>query len=627
MAEERAKRKLSAILSADVKGYSRLMREDELSTVRTLEAYRQVMTAAILKYRGRVVDSPGDNLLAEFASVVDAVESAVEIQKELGVKNAELSESRRMEFRIGINLGDVIEEGDRIYGDGVNIAARIEGLAEAGGISVSGTVFEHIKEKLTLGYEYQGDQTVKNISQPVKVYRILTEPEAAGKVIGEKRPKPEKKMWVSLVAAAVIIIAGGIAVWQFYSRPPSIEPTSVEKMAFPLPDKPSIAVLPFDNLSGDPKQVYFSDGMTEDLITDLSKISGLFVIARNSSFQYKGKAADIKKISRELGIRYVLEGSVRRVEDKVRINAQLIDATTGGHIWAERYDRDLKDIFALQDEVTRKIVAALAVRLTEDEQKRLMHKYTNDMAAYDFFLQGLEYHNQQSKKGNLQARKMFEKAIERDSKFALAYALNGRTLLMEWVMGWSKDPRSIEAAFELAKKAIALDDLLPAGHGLLGDVYLWKKKYDQAIAGYKKAVALDPNDADGLAGLSDVLSWSGEPGESVGLVKKAMRLNPRYPIWYLWVLGHAYFLAGQHDAAIKTFKKALSRNLDYMPAHVYLASIYIEQGRDEEARTEAAEANRLSPQTTLEDWKQRLPYKDQSVLERLIDSLRKAGLR
>ncbi|HEA66906.1 MAG TPA: adenylate/guanylate cyclase domain-containing protein, partial [Desulfobacterales bacterium] len=362
MVEERAKRKLSAILSADVKGYSRLMREDELSTVRTLEAYRQVMTTAILKYRGRVVDSPGDNLLAEFASVVDAVESAVEIQKELGVKNAELSESRKMEFRIGINLGDVIEEGDRIYGDGVNIAARIEGLAEAGGISVSGTVFEHIKEKLTLGYEYQGDQTVKNISQPVKVYRILTEPEAVGKVIGEEKPKPEKKMWVSLAVAAVIIIAGGIIVWQFYFRPPSIEPTSVEKMAFPLPDKPSIAVLPFDNLSGDPKQKYFSDGMTEDLITDLSKISGLFVIARNSSFQYKGKAADIKKISRELGVRYVLEGSVRKAENKVRINAQLIDATTGGHIWAERYDRDLKDIFALQDEVTQKIVAALAVR-------------------------------------------------------------------------------------------------------------------------------------------------------------------------------------------------------------------------------------------------------------------------
>ena len=627
MVEERAKRKLSAIFSADVKGYSRLMGEDELGTVRTLEAYRQVMTTAILKYRGRVVDSPGDNLLAEFASVVDAVESAVEIQKELGVKNAELSESRKMEFRIGINLGDVIEEGDRIYGDGVNIAARIEGLAEAGGISVSGTVFEHIKEKLTLGYEYQGDQTVKNISQPVKVYRILTEPEAVGKVIGEEKPKPEKKMWVSLAVAAVIIIAGGIIVWQFYFRPPSIEPTSVEKMAFPLPDKPSIAVLPFDNLSGDPKQEYFSDGMTEDLITDLSKISGLFVIARNSSFQYKGKTADIKKISRELGIRYVLEGSVRRVEDKVRINAQLIDATTGGHIWAERYDRDLKDIFALQDEVTQKIVAALAVRLTEDEQKRLMHKYTNDMAAYDFFLQGLEYHNQQSKKGNLQARKMFEKAIERDSKFALAYALNGRTHLMEWTMGWSRDPRSIERAFELAKKAIALDDLLPAGHSLLGDVYLWKKKYDRAIAEQKKAVALDPNDADGLAGLSDVLSWSGEPGESVGLVKKAMRLNPRYPIWYLWALGHAYFLAGQHDAAIKTFKKALNRNLDYMPAHAYLASIYIEQGRDEEARTEAAEIIRLSPQTSLEDWKQRLPYKDQSVLERLIDSLRKAGLK
>ena len=628
MTEKRAKRKLSAILSADVKGYSRLMREDELSTVRKLEAYRQVMTTAILKYCGRVVDSPGDNLLAEFASVVDAVESAVEIQKELGVKNAGLSKSRKMEFRIGINLGDVIEEGDRIYGDGVNIAARIEGLAEAGGISVSGTVFEHIKEKLTLEYEHQGDKTVKNISQPVKVYRILSGPDASGKGAVKERQAPGKRRWISSAAVAAVIIAvGGIAIWQFYFRRLSIESASMEKIAFSIPDKPSIAVLPFDNLSGDPKQKYFSDGMTEDLITDLSKISGLFVIARHSTFQYKGKSADVKKISRELGIRYVLEGSVRKAEGKVRINAQLIDATTGGHIWAERYDRDLKDIFALQDEVTQKIVAALAVRLTEDEQNRLLHKYTNDMAAYDFFLRGLEYLNQQSQRGNLQARKKFEKAIERDSKFALAYALNGRTHLMEWSMGWSIDPRSIEEAFELAKKAIALDNSLPAGHGLLGDVYLWKKKYEQAISALKTAVALDPNDADVLAGLSDVLSWSGKPEESVGLVKRAMRLNPRYPIWYLWALGHAYFLTGRHDAAIKTFKKALSRNVNFMPAHVYLASIYIQQGRDEDARNEAAEVNRLSPRTSLKAWKQRLPYKDQSVLERLIDSLRKAGLK
>ncbi len=628
MAEERAKRKLSAILSADVKGYSRMMEEDELSTVRTLEAYRKVMSNVILKYRGRVVDSPGDNLLAEFASVVDAVESAVEIQKELGIRNVELTENRRMEFRIGINLGDVIEEGDRIYGDGVNIAARMEGLAVAGGISVSGTVFEHIKGKLTLGYEYQGDQTIKNISQPVKVYRILTELEAVGKVIVKEGIGPLKQRWISLAAvAAVIIVMGGVVIWQFYFRFPSVALDPVAKVTFSLPDKPSIAVLPFDNLSGDPKQEYFSDGMTEDLITDLSKISGLFVIARHSTFQYKGKSVDVKTIGRELGIRYVLEGSVRKADNKVRINAQLIDATTGGHIWAERYDGDLEDIFALQDEVTQKIVAALAVRLTDDEQNRLIDKYTNNMEAYDFFLQGSDYLNQQSQTGNLQARQMFEKAIEVDSKFALAYAINGRTHLMEWTMGWSKNSRPVEAAFELAKKAIALDDSLPDGHALLGDVLLWKKKYEQAIVALKTAVILGPNDADMLAGFAAALSWAGRPSESIGLIKKAMRLNPRYPIWYLWTLGHAYFLTGQHDPAINRFKSILNRNPNFMPAHVYLTSIYIQQGRDEEARIEAAEVGRLSPHTSLEDWKQRLPYKDQSVLNRLIDSLRKAGLK
>src|SRR6266849_134268 len=350
---ERIERKLAAILSADVKGYSRLMGEDEVATIRTLTTYREVMSTFIRRYRGRVVDSPGDNLLAEFASVVDAVQCAVETQRELTARNADLPPERKMEFRIGINLGDVIVEGERIYGDGVNLAARLEGLAEAGGICISGIVYDQVETKLNslnLGYKYLGEQTVKNIAKPVPVYRVQMEPgQSSSSASREKIP------------------------------------------TLALPDKPSIAVLPFANMSGDPEQEYFSDGITEDLITDLSKLSGLFVIARNSVFTYKGTAVDVGEVSRRLGVRYVVEGSVRKAGNRVRINAQLVDATTGGHLWAERYDRELQDMFALQDEVKQKIVFALKIQLLPEERVRFHQAPTNNLEAYDSFLRGQAY--------------------------------------------------------------------------------------------------------------------------------------------------------------------------------------------------------------------------------------------
>jgi adenylate cyclase len=606
------------------------MGEDEVSTVRTITAYREVIATLIQKHRGRVVDSPGDNLLAEFSSVVAAVRCAVQIQEELKARNAELVENRKMEFRIGVNLGDVIVEGERIYGDGVNIAARVEGLAEGGGICISGTVYDSIENKLALGYEYLGEQAVKNIAKPVRVYRVLMEPGVAAGVSREKRARPRRWQWAALGVVAILALGVvAVAIWNFYLRPaapPTVVPS--EKIpAIELPDKPSIAVLPFTNMSGDPEQEYFSDGITEDLITDLSKISGLFVIARSSVFIYKGKAVKIAEVGRELGVRYVLEGSVRKANDRVRITAQLVDATTEGHLWAERYDRDLKDIFALQDEVAQKIVAALAVKLTEDEQKRLVRKHTDNMEAYDTFLQGLEYKNHYTKEANLQARQMFERAIDLDPEFALAYALLGLTHYQEWSLGWSQDPQSLEQAFELAQRAIALDDSLPLSHYVLGEVYLWRKQHEQAIAELEKAIALSPSDADGIAGLGDILNWAGMPEEAIGLVTKAMRLNPMYPTWYLWNLGHAYFLTGRYEEAIETLKRVLDRNPYFLPPHAYLAASYSELGRHEEARAEAAEVMKLSPQTSMEAWRQRLPYRDQAVLERLFDSLRKAGLK
>jgi adenylate cyclase len=631
MTTERYRRKLAAILCADVKGYSRLMGEDEEATIRTLTAYREVMANLIRKHGGRVVDSPGDNVLAEFKSVVDAVRCAVEIQEELKARNAELPENRKMEFRIGVNLGDVIEEGERIYGDGVNIAARVEGLAEGGGISISGTVHDHIENKLALGYESLGEHTVKNIKKPVRVYRVLMEPEAtAPGVSEEKKAGLRRWQWAALgIVAGLVVGAGALAIWNFYLRPsPPPEKVSSDKIqTLELPEKPSIAVLPFTNMSDDPEQEYFSDGITEDLITDLSKISGLFVIARNSVFIYKGKAVKIAEVGRELGVRYILEGSVRKADNRVRITAQLVDTTTEGHLWAERYDRDLKDIFALQDEVAQKIVAALAVKLTEDEQKRLVRKYTDNMEAYDALLQGLEYKNHYTKEANLKARQMFERAIDLDPEFALAYALLGLTHAQEWSLGWSQDPQSLEQAFELAQRAIALYDSLPLGHYVLGEVYLWRKQHEQAIAELEKAIALSPNDADGIAGLGDILNWAGRPEEAIGLVTEAMRLNPMYPAWYLWNLGHAYFLTGRYEEAIETLKRVLDRNPYFLPPHAYLAASYSELGRQEEARAEAAEVMKLSPQTSAEAWRQRLPYKDQAALDRLFDGLRKAGVK
>src|SRR5213594_584222 len=531
----RIERKLAAILSADVKGYSRLMGEDEVATIRTLTAYQEAMTACIQQHRGRVVDASGDNLLAEFASVVDAVQCAVEIQRELKTKNADLPAPQRMEFRIGINVGDVIVEGERIYGDGVNIAARLEGLAAAGSICISGTVYDQVETKLALGYEYLGMQTVKNITKPVRVYRVRIEP-------GD--------------SAAMTSGRGAVTA------------------PLPLPDKPSIAVLPFTNMSSDPEQEYFSDGITEDLITDLSKLSALFVISRKSVFLYKGKAVKPEQVSKELGVRYMLEGSIRKAGTWVRITAQLVDATNGYHLWAERYDRDLQDIFAVQDEITKKIVFALEVKLTAGEQQRVGRAPTNNMEAYDYYLRGRQYHELTTEETNAQAREMFEKAVTLDPNFATAYAYLGWTYFENWTLGWSQDPQTLERAFVLAQQAIALDSALSDGHRLLGIVHLWKKQYEQAITTVKRAIALDPNSADGYVGLADILNWAGRPEEALHLIEKAMRLNPQYPPWYLWDLGHAYYLVGRYEEAIVALKQMLIRNPDFMPAHAYLCVIY-----------------------------------------------------
>jgi len=483
MNEEQAKRKLAAILSADVKGYSRLMEDDEEATVRTITAYREVMTGLIEGQNGRVVDAKGDNLLAEFPSVVDGVRCAVEIQKELRVRNSDLPEHRKMEFRIGINLGDVIEERDSIYGDGVNIAARLEGLAEGGGICISGMAFDHIGKKLPVGYEYLGEQTVKNIDKPVRAYNVLLGSEYAGKVIGEERPKPKQRRWAAVASAVVlIVVAGAFAVWHFYSRPPPMEVASVEKMAFPLPDKPSIAVLPFANMSEDPKQEYFSDGITEQIISSLSKVPNLFVIARSSTFTYKGKPVKVQKVAEDLGVRYVLEGSVQRTSDRIRIRAQLIDATTGHHLWSERYDREQNDIFTIQDDLALEITKALRIELIDGEQARIWQKHeTSDLKAYEKVLQGRQYATKGTKEDSARALQLFKEAIALDPGYARAFAGLGLTHFFDARFGWAESrTKSIKMAFKCAQKAIELDDTLDMAHILIGAVYIATRQYEKA---------------------------------------------------------------------------------------------------------------------------------------------------
>jgi adenylate cyclase len=622
------KRKLTAILSADVKGYSRLMGEDEEATVRTITAYREVMTTLIHQHRGKVVDSPGDNLLAEFASVVDAVQCAVAVQKEISARNTELPENRKMQFRIGINLGDVIQEGDRLYGDGVNIAARLEGLAEPGGICISKTAFDHIESKLPYGYDFIGDQTVKNIAKPVGAYRVLMDPRVTVKgKLKEEKPTSVKRTPILVGIAAVLVLAITVGIWQIYMQHPSLKTASVEKMAYQLPDKPSIAVLPFDNLSGDPDQEYFSDGLTEEIIAALSSVPKLFVIARNSAFTYKGKPVKVQQVSEELGVQYVLEGSVRKAGDKIRITAQLIDALNGHHIWAKSYDRNLSDIFAVQDEITKKIITAMQVKLTEGEEVKAASKGTNNLEAYLKYLQANELINKINPESNALAKKLAEEAIALDPDYAWAYYVLGRAHMVDVWVGASKSPKdSIAKAIALVQKAIALDGTNVNAHCLLGFLYSMTNRHDKAVNEAENAVALNPNSAVAHFMIGKTLSFAGRWEESIPEYKKAIRLNPIPPNNYLWSIGLSYAFTGQYEEAIKWCEKAVHQEPNDLLARMMMTVVYSLSGHDEKARTEADEVLRIQPKFSLENNKKKVTYKREVDKERFLGALRKAGL-
>ena len=609
MADESFKRKLAAILSADVEGYSRLMREDEEATVRTITTYRTVMTHLIQQYRGRVVDSPGDNILAEFTSVVDGVNCAVEIQRELAERNAELPENRRMQFRIGINLGDVLEEGKRIYGDGVNIAARMESLAKAGEIHISGTVYDAAESRIGLEYEFLGEHEVKNIDKPIRAYRILSYPGAAAHRV-VKAKKEVGKTWRNVIFAVVaaLIVGAGLSIWHFYFRPPPIEPASVDKMAYPLPDKPSIAVLPFDNLSSDPEQGYIADGISENIISTLSKIPNLFVIARNSTFTYKGKPVKIQKVSEDLGVRYILEGSVQKSGARIRITAQLIDAIKGHHLWSERYDRDLKEIFALQDEITMKIITEMQVKLTEGEQARILAKNTDNLKAYLMLVEGETYWARWNKEGNALAQRMFEEAIAIDPEYATAYFFLAKTHMMDYWFGSKSPYMSNLKAIELVEKALSIDDSLAGAHSLLGYLYnMTGQGLQKSMNELKRAITLAPNSAYAHLMYGTVLRYRGMlPGEhqflkeSILYLKKAIRLNPIPPGFYFHELGLAYKSTWQNEKAIEELKNAIKRSPANIFSHMGLVLIYDRLGSKKNARKAALEILKINPEFLIE---------------------------
>ncbi|MBB4184397.1 adenylate cyclase [Sinorhizobium terangae] len=584
MANESIRRRLAAILAADVVGYSRLMERDEKSTHTLLmERWKEVLEPLVATHQGRVFKRMGDGVLVEFSSAVNAVECAAALQQAMAAANRDMPEDRAIVLRVGVNLGDIMVEGSDLYGDGVNVAARLETLAKPGGVAISDGVHEYVHGRVGLDFVDSGYHEVKNIERPVHV-------------------------------------------WSWSPNGAGDADSSVVEAQPRLPAKPSIAVLPFDNMSGDPEQGYFADGITEDIITDLSKVSGLFVIARNSSFAYKGKAPDIRKVSRELGVRYILEGSVRRAADRIRINAQMIDGTTGGHLWAERYDRCIEDIFAVQDEVTRTIVSALKVKLTAGEEERREHRGKVDPEAYDLLVRSRQTMLQLSAVSSREARAMLERVIEIDPGLAAAYARLSIIAFAEYVNRWNgATPENLGRALQLAHKAIDVDDTEPQAHVSLALVLAWMRRLDEAEAPAERAVALDPNLADAYTGLGNIREFQGRYEDAVALYTRARRLDPQFDL-SLHFLGRALLSLGRFDEAEIAFKRRLTLAPRSDMTRFYLACLYGRVGRHEEARRYWREVLEVNSNFSIDHLKRALPYRDPDLFDRLVGGLREAGV-
>ena len=580
MAEQRVQRRLAAILVADVVGYSRLMAADEEGTLARMKALRgDVIDPKVGEYGGRIFKTTGDGFLAEFPSAVDAVRHAVDVQRVMARLNADVPEDSRIALRIGVSLGDVMVDGDDLFGNGVNVAARMEGLAEVGGICVSGNVQEHIGSSADLSLEDLGERTVKNIDRPVRCYRVHL-----------------------------------------------VSPGTAEAPSPPLPDKPSIAVLPFENMSGDPDQEYFSDGISEDIITALSHLSGLDVLARNTSFVFKGKSVDVKQVGDDLGVRYVLEGSVRRSGDRVRVTAQLIDGASGHHLWADRFDRDLTDLFAVQDEITANIVSALDIELVHGEQARGWREGTENVDAWLNVIQARAFFYQATRDAHVRAARLLKQAVALDPDYATAWTHLAWIDAVDACFGWERDiEKALGRAEERIARAVDLDVDSSMAHTVLGMCHLARREHADAIAQAEEAVEMEST-GENLGMLARILKDAGRPNEALRMLSRLKQVMPFTPPPYYWFEGDIYRLLGQHEKAIAAFEQMRKMQGNAWQVPLFLAAIYGETGREEDARKEVEALLKLDPDYTLRRLKVFATYSDPAESERIISALRKAGL-
>jgi TolB-like protein/class 3 adenylate cyclase len=615
-----AKRKLATILSADVKAFSRLMEADEEATLRTLQTYRAAIDALISRHDGRIVGTAGDSVLADFMSPVQAARCAAEIQDELARRNAALSPDRRLEFRIGINLGDVIVEGADLFGNGVNIAARLQALADPGGIFISGGIYDQIKANVAFDYEFLGAQSIKNIAEPVRVYRVHRDPATA---LASRRAQ-QRRRWALNAAVAALILAGSLGVW--YSIPllaPAIE-RFAGKPATPVTDRASIAVLPFANQSGR-EDDYFSDGLTEDLISALGRFSSLSVMSWNAVAYYRNQVMRPEQLAKDLGVQYVVDGSVRRADDRLRVTTRLNDAERGTLLWSERYDRAVDDVFAVQDDISRHIVSALALRVTNLEQNRAAKKPTENLTAYDYYLRAREQFRQFTRRGNLLARELLGKAIDLDHEYADAYAALAWTHTKAAEMGWAEWPdRELAHAHDLAQAALRIDPSNQLAHILLALVYSYQQNYELALDHLGRATAANPHNAGNHAERGWVLLVGGRSGEAVTALEEASRFDPSPTPNTFSNLAIAYYLQGRHDDAVTTAQSAVGRYPHHISLWIVLAAAYAEAGQLDAAARAAEELRRRHPFFEVESFGNY--FRDPAERERFRESLRKAGL-
>ncbi|UCH40441.1 MAG: tetratricopeptide repeat protein [Gammaproteobacteria bacterium] len=624
-------RKLAVILHADVVGSTLLVHQNETLAHERIQATFHKFSEIINSYHGITHELRGDALVAEFPRASDALAASLSFQVTNDASNATFDDDVKPRVRVGISLGEVVIADNTITGAGVVLAQRLEQLAEPGGVCIQGAAYETVPQRLPFVYENLGDQQVKGFEEPVRAYTVNLKP-------GEPIPSPEptrQKIKVNrqvamkfrqIVGAMVILAAIGIAVvlWQPWTT--IMDSSSTQQTASSPEKQPSIAVLPFQTLSDEATQDYFSDGVTNDIITDLSKFSNLLVIASNSVFTYKGKPVIVKDVGRELGVRYVLEGSVQKSGNRVRINAQLIDAETDHHLWADRYDFEIDDIFKIQDEITSTVVTSLQVVLTENEKNLEAIHLTDSLEAYDLYLRGKTY-LKGTRKAHLEARKLFDKAIKLDPGFSAAHAEKSFTFFSSFIMPMSRDPRVVKGALEAALKAVEADDMLPLAHARLAWAYFSNREHAKAIASARRAVALGPNDAEAHAQLGNILNWSGKPNEGKLNIERAMRLNPYYPYYYLFYLGQSHYLLNENEKAIELMNRVVTRAPYFLPVRRHLAVLYAEKGMMQEAKDQTREVLRIFPGASIEDERARCFYRwEPDLMNRFFSGLRKSGM-